>query len=38
MMGTSGTTLFTAANTYSSGTRVEAGTLMVNNTEGSGHR
>lgn len=34
--GTGGTTILTAANTYSGGTTVADGTLLVNNTSGSG--
>jgi fibronectin-binding autotransporter adhesin len=33
---TGGTTVFSAANTYSGGTNVSRGTLLVNNTSGSG--
>ena len=33
---TDGTAIFTAANTYSGGTNVTFGTLLVNNTSGSG--
>jgi fibronectin-binding autotransporter adhesin len=34
--GSGGTTVFTAANTYSGGTSVSRGTLLANNTSGSG--
>lgn len=34
--GAGGTTVLTAANTYSGGTNVSIGTLLVNNTSGSG--